>query len=1161
MKQSDQTYYDNLFDVINQIEETIKEAQTHLTVQSELQEYAIWKEQAIYLNTKLQTLRQSVDYDNISHYVEKSDYAKKPDVQACIAKYLTLEEQAKKINRTLLKKSITTAENIELNGAHLLNQDKKDNIFKNYVDQSLLQEIHQQIAYSKQKRKSLIINEDLLETRMILKFFCNPIFAITILSLPVIAIWLPVFPLGSSLLDQSCRLIGITGFIVFSPIFYYYYKAERLKKHCNEILKTYAEKDDSLNKSRAKLLSLIQHYDERLLNLYITKNYHHNYKYKQTKNVRYLTTKESLRNVFINDKLIRLMQLSTEDALCEAINLLEDQTFDIDKEITTLENGIDVIVRNINYEIDQKASKLLEQEFHDLFNNVYPSISTILKKKYFFIREFLSNVFQDPCISTKYSQYFMLLNASYKNILIPQSHINKNYLHEDKLGYTACFKALQSTHNALTNKNAISTIKFLLHHNSVNIYLNQQGISIIQYMIQTCSFNTIKQILEYHFHDLFRIKAPCSDYYNSVFLNDSVKLLPYLISLNIININEALLFSAKYEDAKKANYIISNYDLYLPYNIIEKFITTSSKKFLEKIIQNLIFSHRNFAENFNKLCLILPVDKLHLISAYIALTSEMKDKIFIKAIKSNDFNLAKYIFEQMNIINVIPHNILLLCIKSHVSMQLFIYFIEHEKFQSVYSHNQIWNDLLDSAIEYDNIEIVLYLLPKLNSISKDLFKTLYLLACKKSSEILMNNIDKMIAQYGFDLKSLNDNDENTILHMIAKHNFNLKILNYITFAVADINLKNNEGYTALYYACLNKNFENIRYLLQYDATSNIFDNPLEYESIELVLYQGITYKSHSFNIDISYYHSQRGYNIMCYIIGWDEEEVAFKKIRLLIQIGFNVNYASRDERTILAYSIKKPKVFDQLLAAGANPYVLDYNNNNILAQYISGLSSSIELLKILVKYNYNLNTIYNGGKSQSIFDTIKNQNLEDIQFLLEHGVQYDKVCKCNNNVLHTSLNHSRIEIFLYLISYIKNNGISKLKIAGEHEGGIYDLLCARGENNKTVLHAAINTEDVSIIKFLIEDYDLAKYLQVQDKDGYTPLHYAVAKNSIRLTEYFLEIGANKNIVNKYNNTPLKTAIKNNYDTIIPLLQNHKNQAEVITIEKDMLHCDSRRKYD
>ena len=1147
----------DLFTVVNQIEETIKAAQTHLTVQSELQKHDIWKEQAIHLNDKLKTLRQSIDYDNFSHCTEKLNLIEKQTFQTCIAKYLTLEEQAKKINRTLLKKSITTAKNIELNNANLLNQDKE---FKSYADQSLLQEIHQQIAYSKQKRKALIINEDLLEARMIFKFFCNTIFVITILSLPVIAIWLPVFTPGSSFLDQSFCFIGVTGFIVFSLIFYYY-KAERLKKYCTEILKTYVEKDDSLNKSRVKLLSLIQHYDERLLDLYVAKNDYHNYKYKQTKDTRYLTAKESLRNVFISNKLIHLMQLSTEDTLCEAINLLEDQIFDIDKEITTLENEIDVIVRNINYEIDQKASKLLEQEFHDLFNNIYPSISTILKKKYFFIREFLSNVFQDSCISTKYSQYFMLLNASYKNILVPQSYINKNCLHEDKLGYTACFKALQNTHNALTNKNAISTIKFLLRHKSVNIYLNQQGISIIQYMIQTCSFNTIKQILEYYFHNLSRTKAPCSDYYNSIFLNDSIKLLPYLISLNIINTTEALLFAVKYEDVQKANYIISNYDLYLPYYIIEKLITISSKEFLEKIIQNLIFSHKNVAENFNKLCLILPVDKLRLISAYIALTSEMKDRIFIRAIKYNDFNLARYIFEQINAINIIPHNILLLCIKSHVSMQLFTYFMEHEKFQSIHSHNQIWNDLLDLAIKYNNIEIVLYLLPKLHSISKDLFKTLCLIACKKSSEILMNNLDKMIAQYGFDLKSLNDNNENTILHMIAKHDFNLKILNYITFTVADINLKNNEGYTALYYACLNKNFENIRYLLQYDATSNIFDNPLEYKSIKLALYQGIAYKSHSLNIDISYYHSLRGYNIMCYILDWDDEESAQEKIRLLIQIGFNINYASRDEKTILAYSIKKPKVFDQLLAAGANPYVLDYNNNNILAQYISGLNSSIKLLKILVKYNYNLNILYNGGKSQSLFDTIKNQNLEDIQFLLEYGVQYDKVCKCNNNVLHTSLNYNRIEIFLYLISYIKNNGISKLKIAGEHEGELHDFLYARGENDKTVLHAAINTGDVSIIKLLIEDYNLAKYLQVQDKDGYTPLHYAVAKNSIRLTEYFLEIGANKNIVNKYNDTPLKTAIENNYDIIIPLLQNHKNQAKVITIEKDMLDYDSRRKYD
>ena len=1136
----------DLFDVINQIEETIREAQTHLTVQSELQKYAIWKEQAIHLNDKLKTLRQSVDYDNISYYVEKLDDAKKQDIQACIAKYLTLEEQAKRIHSTLLKKSITTAENIELNDARLSNQDKKDNIFKNYVDQSLLEEIHQQIAYSKQKRKALIINEDLLEARMIFKFFCNPIFAITILSLPVIAIWLPVFPLGSSSLDQNVRLIGITGLVVLSIVAYYYYQAKNLQKHCTKLLKSYAEKKDNTSKLYVNLLNLVQYYDEQLIALYLAKNNYYNFKYIETKNIQYLTSKDNLCNVFTTSKLIHLMEFSTENTLNKAIALLENQISTLKNEITILEIDTNKIVEKLNYEIDQKAFKLLEQEFHNLFYNTYSSIFTKLKKQLYCVKETFSILLQHCCISTKYSQYFILLNASRGNILVPNSYINVSHLRSnEKLAYTTFIKALQNTRSITTRRSALSIVKSLLRNNAISIYSPQQDISILQYMIQTCNFNIIKQILDYNFCYLSQKKFIHNDYYNSVFLNDSEELLPYIISLGVIDVNGALLCAAKYEDDQKANYIISNYDL--PYTLVEKLITISSKEFLEKIVKNLFSYHSCIIKNINQLCLMLSIDKLRLIKAYTILTSDIKEQILLEAIKCNDFDLAMYIFNQIDISTLLPQNILSLCIKNHTDTQLFLYFANYKKFQYLNHDYQFCADLLDLAIEHENIDVILHYTPKLRSISKERLKQICLLACKMSSKKLMTHINKVIHQHNFSLDCLSDENHNTILHIIVENNFSLEILNYIYSFKTIINIQNSQGHTALYYACKHKNLDNVRYLLQNNAISSIFDNPVEYEGIKLALYQGIMYKSCYYCINVDFYIAGQGYNIIHYILTRDNEQNALNKISLLIQIGFNVNYTSKEGISILTGAIDKPKVFDQLLTAGANPYILDYTGNNVLAKHISSRNSSVDLLKILVKHNYDLNILYNGCKSQSLFDTIINQKLEDIQFLLEHGVRYDKVSQFNDNILHTSLNHNRIEIFLYLISYIKNNGISKLKIAGEYTEGIYNLLYARGYKNRTILHAVVNTNDNSILKLLIEDFDLKKYLQIQDEDGYTPLHHAVLKNSFRLIEYFLSIGANKNIVNKYDYTPLKTAIEKDHNLIIPLLQEQKVPAKILTI--------------
>lgn len=85
------------------------------------------------------------------------------------------------------------------------------------------------------------------------------------------------------------------------------------------------------------------------------------------------------------------------------------------------------------------------------------------------------------------------------------------------------------------------------------------------------------------------------------------------------------------------------------------------------------------------------------------------------------------------------------------------------------------------------------------------------------------------------------------------------------------------------------------------------------------------------------------------------------------------------------------------------------------------------------------------------------------------------------------------------------------------------------------LHLAIYQEDglsLPVVDFLIQN---SGSLDRQTKEGNTPLHYCVIYNKIECLRLLLRVGANPNIENNNNKTPLDIAVERNGAKMIDMV--------------------------
>lgn len=154
-----------------------------------------------------------------------------------------------------------------------------------------------------------------------------------------------------------------------------------------------------------------------------------------------------------------------------------------------------------------------------------------------------------------------------------------------------------------------------------------------------------------------------------------------------------------------------------------------------------------------------------------------------------------------------------------------------------------------------------------------------------------------------------------------------------------------------------------------------------------------------------------------------------------------------------------------------------------------------------------------------LIDNYKELSIEELEELssdeLQSYMELELFIKVRNKKVDVSRIQSMLSLFQYDIN-IRNKDLDE------------------GDNEITILHMIASSGNKELIQlFLHEEYK--DPLNAQDKDGYTPLHYAINSRKPEAVNVLLELGANIEAQNNIHfETPLFTAM-NNYSRILSYL--------------------------
>jgi ankyrin repeat protein len=351
--------------------------------------------------------------------------------------------------------------------------------------------------------------------------------------------------------------------------------------------------------------------------------------------------------------------------------------------------------------------------------------------------------------------------------------------------------------------------------------------------------------------------------------------------------------------------------------------------------------------------------------------------------------------------------------------------------------------------------------------------------------------------------------------MVGSEKDHLKIVKFLFDKGADVNAKNDSGYTALMYSSEKGRLEIVKFLVSKGADVNAKDN--------------------SGNTPLMY----------------SVKEGQFKVIKFLIDANVYLNVKNKEGKTALIFSSENGDIetVKFLVDRGADVYVKDNSGKNALMwssekgyleivkflKFVDNtkLMSSIkyghlEIVKFLVNEGVDVNAEDDDGKTPLIY-SIELGHLEIVKFLVDKGADVNAKDDDGNTALIYSSEGGHLEIVKFLVSKgadvnAKDSvGNTPLMICSDLE--IVKFLVDKGADvnvrddygNTTLIQSIKYGDPLEIVKFLV-----SKGLDVnaENSHGNTALMYSSEKGRLEIVKFLVSKGANVNAKNIVGNTPL-----------------------------------------
>lgn len=435
----------------------------------------------------------------------------------------------------------------------------------------------------------------------------------------------------------------------------------------------------------------------------------------------------------------------------------------------------------------------------------------------------------------------------------------------------------------------------------------------------------------------------------------------------------------------------------------------------------------------------------------------------------------------------------------------------------------------------DNITIIKKLLeykPKLN-ISSPKGWTCLMLAIYHAKTDDTVDIIREFLNHGADPNAYSKSGKSCLM-LAFDNDENTKIIKLLIDAGADVNYLYRDNDECDYFSKLYKEINcNFRLIFDYNTFTKHEYNGLTIlmravldadddncETVKMLLSNGI-------NPNFS-----NNYGITALILAIMKRNISQNVIKILLQHEkINPNCYDKCGNTPLNIAMTLyPKkcsldILETLLNYGANPnnkdyitgFVSDILTSNISENYIIWIAYShykffgtIDTIKLLLRYNVDINVKNKYGNTilmQTIYDSIRDSNLELVTMLINYNSKFSITNDKNESVLHLAIKNNNIKILkLFLdkgvcINTRNNNGMTCLVYYLSVIGNAYDfdvikLLLAHNidlniecnDNNKNALilicSLITSEKDLDLIDLLI---DRGANVNYQDANGNSPL--------------------------------------------------------------------------
>lgn len=419
---------------------------------------------------------------------------------------------------------------------------------------------------------------------------------------------------------------------------------------------------------------------------------------------------------------------------------------------------------------------------------------------------------------------------------------------------------------------------------------------------------------------------------------------------------------------------------------------------------------------------------------------------------------------------------------------------------------------LHTAAHQGNIEIVRRLLPQVKDINcRTTFGTTPLHNAASAGHI---EIVRMLIEHGGD-QNARDGHGKLPFHDAA-HSGHIEILELLM--PDNIDIKDNRGRTALFHAASNNNTRTVEYLLQRGADPNIRDN------------EGL---------------------LPLHFAAWLDEEPVMDVLLPLLKQPDDVNVQDNKGRTLLSWaaSYKKNSV-EYLLGKNAQKNIPDHEGK--LPFHHAAFHGKRGMMELLVPDNINIQD--NQGKT-ALHMSAHRVGENVTRWLLAHQADVNIPDAKGRLPIHYAAKNgpSLIEdLKPENINIQDNNGRTPLSIAARRSWDALHKLLELGADPHIVdnkgnlpIHYAARFKDS--LQLLADRYE---NINVKGMDDRTPLSFAAEGWNPKAIEFLLHRGATINIPDKNGNLPLHYAVKKGGISTIKILLKHSSLEDLKIRNKD-----------